>query len=434
MSNVLIKAEGISKLYRLGSLDANTVKEEIRFWLNKKRLMDSNNDEHISRKHIWALRNIDFELEKGEVMGLIGRNGAGKSTLLKIISRIVLPTSGRIRGRGRSSSLLEVGTGFHRELTGRENIFLNGHILGMKKKEIEKKFDEIVDFSGVGQFLDTPVKRYSSGMYVRLAFAVAAHLDPEILILDEVLAVGDAAFQKKCIDKMREISSQNGKTILFVSHNMQSLRNLCQRVMVLEHGEIADIGKPETVIPSYLKNTPQQKLRQEFVDSKSAPGNSSIRIKKIALNPEYIGDSKCVDTRTPLHIYTEFWYQGLESDQLRLCIRLFNEANDCVFEIHSSSAHYKNGLINASCTIPGDFLNDGSYFISIFFLKNRILPIFQYESCLSFNVEDYRPDEDWHGKRMGAVRPDFPLRVQEISHIQTRQSALSANGKLIEYP
>ena len=251
MSSVVIKAENISKYYRLGVLGSTTVKEDISHWWNRKSRLERIQDPdgfQPANGHIWALRNISFEAESGEVLGFIGRNGAGKSTLLKIISRITLPSAGRILGKGRTASLLEVGTGFHQELTGRENIYLNGNILGMKKKEIEKKFDEIVDYSGVEQFLETPVKRYSSGMYVRLAFAVAAHLDPEILIVDEVLAAGDAEFQRKCIGKMKELSSQQGKTILFVSHNMKSLRTLCDRVIELDRGEIVNIGVPEEVI------------------------------------------------------------------------------------------------------------------------------------------------------------------------------------------
>jgi lipopolysaccharide transport system ATP-binding protein len=256
MSSVMIKVDNVSKYYRLGALGSTTVKEDISHWWSRKsRLERIQNPDGFqpANGYIWALRNISFEAERGEVLGFIGRNGAGKSTLLKIISRITLPSEGRILGKGRTASLLEVGTGFHQELTGRENIYLNGNILGMKKKEIEKKFDEIVEYSGVEKFLETPVKRYSSGMYVRLAFAVAAHLDPEILIVDEVLAAGDADFQRKCIGKMKELSSQQGKTILFVSHNMQSLRTLCDRVIELDRGEIVNIGVPEVVIEEYGK-------------------------------------------------------------------------------------------------------------------------------------------------------------------------------------
>ncbi|RYG26969.1 MAG: ABC transporter ATP-binding protein, partial [Chitinophagaceae bacterium] len=225
MSNIAINIQGISKYYRLGKTGSGRFREDFRNWVSRSRIP---NDESFNQG-IWALKNIDLQIAEGEVMGFVGNNGAGKSTLLKIISRITAPTKGSVIGRGRIASLLEVGTGFHGELTGRENIFLNGNILGMKKKEIESRFEEIVDFSGVEKFIDTPVKRYSSGMYTRLAFAVAAHLEPEILIVDEVLAVGDAAFQRKCMGKMKEAAQQKGKTVLFVSHNMQALQNLCNR-------------------------------------------------------------------------------------------------------------------------------------------------------------------------------------------------------------
>src|SRR5450631_1263931 len=232
MAKKLIEAENISKYYRLGVLGSRSLQEDLVNWwsgkLNKPVTADPE-----SRQHIWALRDISFDLFEGEVLGLIGKNGAGKSTLLKIISRITLPTAGRIFGNGRIASLLEVGTGFHSELTGRENIYLNGHIMGMKKKEIERKFDEIVEFSGVSRFLDTPVKGYSSGMYVRLAFAVAAHLDPEILIIDEVLAVGDAEFQMKCLGKMQDVASRDGRTVLLVSHNLAAIGELATRAVLL---------------------------------------------------------------------------------------------------------------------------------------------------------------------------------------------------------
>jgi len=419
MSNILIKAENISKYYRLGVLGSMTLKEDIKNWWNRKSFIENDPANFInnnSKDYIWALKNINFEVSHGEVLGFIGRNGAGKSTLLKIISRITLPTSGRILGKGRSASLLEVGTGFHGELTGRENIFLNGHILGMKRKEIEKKFDEIVDFSGVEQFLDTPVKRYSSGMYVRLAFAVAAHLDPEILIVDEVLAVGDAEFQRKCIGKMKEVSSQKGKTILFVSHNMQALRNLCHRAIVLNKGEIINMGDPETVIAGYLKSETTQYLQQEFSDKASAPGNEFIRIKKIELVPQYINDYDIIDIRTPLTMNFEFWYDMEEEDDLIVGVHLFDFNGDCIFDIASPNAKFKKGLIGGQCKIPGNFLNDGAYYMSIVFVKNITQRMYYFESCLSFDVEDYRENAGWYGKWLGYVRPDFPvvLRPKEI--------------------
>ncbi|HTQ28685.1 MAG TPA: ABC transporter ATP-binding protein [Puia sp.] len=415
MSNTIIRAENISKYYRLGTLGARSFKEDM------KRIWKADRSSHFpvdhdgSADHIWALKHIDFEVNEGEVLGFIGRNGAGKSTLLKIISRITLPTSGLIRGRGRIASLLEVGTGFHGELTGRENIYLNGHILGMKKKEIDEKFDEIVDFSGVSRFIDTPVKRYSSGMYVRLAFAVAAHLDPEILIVDEVLAVGDAEFQNKCIGKMKEVSYRQGRTILFVSHNMEAQRNLCQRVIALNKGTIVDIGKPETVIAGYLKNESTQYLQQAFNNAEEAPGNNTVRIRRVQLVPEYPDNSGVIDVRTALQIHFECWYYPTEDHELMVSLQFFTAAGDCVFETASEKKSFTRGLVSGECRIPGHFLNNGSYYISISFMKNFATRLFYYEACLSFDVEDYRENGDWYGRWNGQVRPAFPviLRSQE---------------------
>ncbi|PWT75429.1 MAG: ABC transporter ATP-binding protein [Bacteroidetes bacterium] len=419
MSNILIKAENISKFYRLGLLGSRTLKEDIKNWWQNKTMDENFMDPGFgsSKNFIWALKNINFEVSHGEVLGFLGRNGAGKSTLLKIISRITLPTKGRILGKGRTASLLEVGTGFHGELTGRENIFLNGHILGMKKKEIESKFDEIVDFSGVEQFLDTPVKRYSSGMYVRLAFAVAAHLDPEILIVDEVLAVGDAEFQRKCIGKMKEVSSQKGKTILFVSHNMQAVRNLCHRAIVLNKGEIVDMGNPEAVIANYLKSEKTQHLLHEFQDKNSAPGNEFIRIKKVELIPDYVNESEVIDIRTRLTIQFEFWYDVNEANaDLIVGVHLLNFNGDYIFDVASPRTVYEPGLIRGTCEIPGHFLNDGAYYISIVFVKNISQRLFYYESCLSFDVEDYRDNAGWYGKWVGVVRPNFPVLLQPVEN------------------
>ena len=241
MSTVAIKVENLSKLYRLGEVGTGTLSQDLNRWWAKMRgkedpflKLGTTNDRSgkVNSEYSWALKDISFEVNQGEVLGIIGKNGAGKSTLLKLLSRITSPTTGRVRAKGKVASLLEVGTGFHPELTGRENIYLNGAILGMTRHEIKSKFDNIVEFSGISRYIDTPVKRYSSGMYVRLAFAVAAHLEPEILIVDEVLAVGDAEFQKKCLGKMKEVST-NGRTILFVSHNMAAVRGLCNKGMLL---------------------------------------------------------------------------------------------------------------------------------------------------------------------------------------------------------
>jgi len=368
--------------------------------------------------HIWALRDISFTIGEGEVVGFIGKNGAGKSTLLKIISRITRPTEGRIRGRGRIASLLEVGTGFHAELTGRENIFLNGHILGMTRQEIQSQFDEIVDFSGVETFLDTPVKRYSSGMYVRLAFAVAAHLMPEILIVDEVLAVGDAEFQQKCLRKMKDISGNKGRTVLFVSHNLQALSNLCQRVLILEKGRLADSGSPAAMIARYLREDCVQYLRQAYDDPSRAPGNEHIKIKRVELIPSYEGKEELIDVRTALRLELEFWYDppgstDLDSDRdLIVGIHLFTLGGECIFDVASPRTSLRKGLVGGSCLIPAHFLNDGSYYISIVFVSNTTRRLFYFESCLSFEVADHRENTAWYGKWMGYVRPDFKVQLE----------------------
>jgi lipopolysaccharide transport system ATP-binding protein len=262
MSDVVIKVEAVSKQYRLGKIGTGSLRHDLNRWWHTIRGKEDPylkigevNDRTIkgASEYVWALRDINFEVKRGEVLGIIGRNGAGKSTLLKILSRTTLPTTGQIKTRGRIASLLEVGTGFHPELTGRENIFLNGAILGMRKAEIQRKLDEIIDFSGVERYIDTPVKRYSSGMYVRLAFAVAAHLDSEILIVDEVLAVGDAEFQNKCLGKMGEVSKGEGRTVLFVSHNFSVIETLCPNSIWIEEGSIKNIGQSKTIKKIYLQ-------------------------------------------------------------------------------------------------------------------------------------------------------------------------------------
>mgnify|MGYP001572783341 CR=1 FL=1 len=263
MTNTVIKIENLSKQYRLGKVGTGTLSHDLNRWWARVRGkedpylkigMENKISENGSSEYVWALRDINFEVKQGEVFGIIGKNGAGKSTLLKILSRVTTPTTGEIKVKGRIASLLEVGTGFHPELTGRENIFLNGAILGMTKREIKSKFDEIVDFSGVEKFIDTPVKRYSSGMYVRLAFAVAAHLEPEILVVDEVLAVGDAEFQKKCLGKMKDVSKQ-GRTVLFVSHNMTAMKSLCTKGLLLKNGLAVKSGSMGDVIDYYMEES-----------------------------------------------------------------------------------------------------------------------------------------------------------------------------------
>jgi len=283
MPDTVISIENVSKSYRLGVIGSGTLREDVQSWWYRMRgLPDPNR--RVDQVHLaveghtlWALQNISLEIKQGEVWGIIGRNGAGKSTLLKILSRVTAPTSGRIRVKGRVASLLEVGTGFHPELTGRDNIFLNGAILGMTKAEVVKKFDEIVDFSEIEKFIDTPVKRYSSGMYVRLAFAVAAHLEPEILVVDEVLAVGDVAFQKKCLGKMSDVAGE-GRTVLFVSHNMGAVRSLCASAIVLTDGQITSRGEVSAQISHYLQDL-EMKASEPLLGRQDRSGDGSIRLE-----------------------------------------------------------------------------------------------------------------------------------------------------------
>ena len=287
MSEVVIDCENVSKLYRLGEVNFSSLKDDIsRMWASltgakdPALLMAEENDRSQKNQsdYVWALKDINFKVNHGEVLGLVGRNGAGKSTMLKILSKVTAPTTGSIKVKGRVASLLEVGTGFHPELSGKENMYLNGHILGMTKKEIDRKFDEIVDFAGVEKYLDTPVKRYSSGMYVRLAFAVAAHLEPEILIVDEVLAVGDADFQKKCLGKINDVSKKDGRTILFVSHNMASVQSICSHVIVMQNGTITfDKGPTIEGIQFYNQSVVNKVINSDFSSRRDRVGTGELR-------------------------------------------------------------------------------------------------------------------------------------------------------------
>jgi lipopolysaccharide transport system ATP-binding protein len=294
MSDTIIEVNNVSKQYRLGQVGTGTLSHDINRWWYKIRgrqdpylkIGEENDRTAMSdNQYVWALKDIDFKVKKGEVLGIIGRNGAGKSTLLKILSRTTTPTNGTIKLKGRVASLLEVGTGFHPELSGRDNIFLNGAILGMTKTEIRRKFDDIVDFAGVERYIDTPVKRYSSGMYVRLAFAVAAHLDQEILIVDEVLAVGDVEFQRKCLGKMKDVSDKEGRTVLFVSHNMQAVKQLCNNCIILRNGRLADIGDVTSTVNNYLSVDNVISLRRTWTEE-NAPGNGVVKLLDAYLHSE----------------------------------------------------------------------------------------------------------------------------------------------------
>jgi lipopolysaccharide transport system ATP-binding protein len=416
MSDIVIQAENISKKFQLGTIGTGSLRRDLQQWWESSVLkkQDPFLETAIGKKnapgHIWALKDIDFEIKQGETWGIIGRNGAGKSTFLKILSRIIKPTTGTIRGNGRVSSLLEVGTGFHPELTGRENIFISGHMLGMNKREIQQKFDEIVDFAGIGLFLDTPVKRYSSGMYVRLAFAVAAHLEPDILIVDEVLAVGDAEFQKKCLGKMNDASSDSGRTIIFVSHNLQAVSNLCSKAIWLDKGTLKASGDVKGVISNYLGTLQKKTWKQEF-SLNDAPGNEFIKVLSVELVP-HLTDTPVPDIRTPLTVKFRFFTCG--NIDISTDLLLFTLSGECIFDIPSASVVFEEGFVEGECLIPGNFLNDGSYYFTLHFSKDTSQELYSFNECLFFDIEDYRENTNWYDKWWGYVRPNFPLTLKPV--------------------
>ena len=415
MSDFAISVEGLGKVYQLSHQSARhlSFREALTAAalapLRRFRQLRGTDD---ALEDFWALRDVNFSVRTGDVMGIVGRNGAGKSTLLKILSRITEPSEGRAVMRGRIASLLEVGTGFHPELSGRENIYLNGSILGMKRREIAAKFDDIVAFAEVEKFLDTPVKRYSSGMYVKLAFAVAAHLEPDILIVDEVLAVGDADFQKKCLKKMRDVSQADGRTILFVSHSMQAIHNLCDRALWLDRGVMKEIGKTSFVVNKYISNVQKLNLKQSWDIPDKAPGNDFVRLKSVELIPDQLTPGEPFDIRTGFTVKFEFW-NYLQGASLNSGFVLFAYSGECIFDLLSPATLCEQGIIAGECRIPGNFLNDGSYYISINIVRDTSVPLYNFEECLSFELEDYRPDIKYYGKWWGAVRPQFPFRLSQ---------------------
>ncbi|MCB0795549.1 MAG: ABC transporter ATP-binding protein, partial [Flavobacteriales bacterium] len=363
-------------------------------------------DEQRVGEHFWALQGIDMEVEEGEIVGIIGRNGAGKSTLLKLLSRITVPTEGVIRMKGRSSSLLEVGTGFNPELTGRENVYLNGAIMGMSRAEIDTKLDDIIAFSGIRHHIDTPTKRYSSGMKVRLGFAVAAHLDPEILIIDEVLAVGDAEFQRKCLGKMKDVS-QSGRTILFVSHNMVSVRSLCSRVIWIHDGKVKEDGPTEDVVRNYLNNYIEKGESVQW-SGNDAPGTDAVRIREVALrkpDPEEL--LLCTDT---FHIEVAFDNLGIDDGDLRMNVHLINGADILVLAsaLVESAPDENIGALGPHrfrCEVPGDLLNSDDYRVVVNFVRKGKLH-FRCEDTISFQLHDpARKDGMSLGRKQGVVRP-----------------------------
>jgi lipopolysaccharide transport system ATP-binding protein len=370
-----------------------------------------------TKEEFWALRDIDFDVEEGEVVGIIGRNGAGKSTLLKILSRITEPTKGRVRLYGRVASLLEVGTGFHPELTGRENIFLNGAVLGMGRLEIKRKFDEIVAFASIEKFLDTPVKRYSSGMYVRLAFAVAAHLEPEILIVDEVLAVGDAQFQKKCLDKMDDAGS-SGRTVLFVSHNMQAVSRLCNRCIMLDHGKVLMDGPTHEVTNAYAGLGAKSASLREWTSLEEAPGDDVVKLRGVMIRDESGELCSQFDIRSPIRVELE--YDIFEGGHVSLPhFHVNNEGGDLLFVSVDLDPNWRGrkrppGRYRSVAWIPGNMLVEGSFSIAASYLTlDPQVARFHERDVATFRVTDPLTVND-------TARGDYPAHMPGLMRPELR--------------
>ena len=423
MKDTVIKVEKLSKKYRLGEKAYyKTAKEEIvKIFSSPFKKPKKLTSEKGSNEYIWALKDVSFEVKKGEVVGIIGKNGAGKTTLLKILSRITEPTEGYAEIHGRVGSLLEVGTGFHPELTGRENIYLNGAILGMKKKEIDKKFDEIVEFSGIEKFIDTPVKRYSSGMFVRLAFSVAAHLEPEILFVDEVLSVGDVAFQKKCLGKMDDVSKE-GRTVLFISHNMAAIQRLCGWCLLLDDGKVSDIGETTGIVGRYIASGISD--RAEFVQGPDP--SRGMRLRRMVLIAE---DGKCRSE----FAYTENFRIVTEYDVnwpvsgCQVCISVMRSDGVIAFGTSDYDTtpslfdHRQPGIYRAEVRIPSRWLNGGRYTITAY-LSSKNISYDRVETLAFTIIELDSPGSLFAvGWRQGVFQPMLSWHTQAINSASTER-------------
>jgi lipopolysaccharide transport system ATP-binding protein len=415
MSNLAIKVEELSKLYRLGEIGTGMLSHDLqRLWAKLRGKDDpflkvgSENDrsKNDGSQYAWALKDISFEVNAGDTVGIIGKNGAGKSTLLKLLSKVTSPTSGNIKIKGRIASLLEVGTGFHPELTGKENIYLNGAILGMTKKEITARLEEIVEFSGIAKYIDTPVKRYSSGMYVRLAFAVAAHLEPEILIVDEVLAVGDAEFQKKCLGKMKDVSS-HGRTVLFVSHNMGAIKSFCTRSVLLANGRLVQVGDTETIVNKYFKN----KMARSFVDlSGEDPANRHLSLLSIEILNDVDDGFFWINKELTIRVRG---INNFMTGPVNINIFFNSDEGANIFTTCSEPLRLESGEFEAICQIPANFLNDNCYYLDLMVVENgHDARIFIKDAMMLEGKEPPRA-EGWMGKFPGYIKPQLPWKINQ---------------------
>lgn len=421
MSDTVIHVENIGKQYRIGvpTVKYRTLRDSFDRWFRKPSEEERLQSE--AESTIWALKDVSFDVHQGQVLGIIGRNGAGKSTLLKILSRVTDPTTGYAEIRGRVGSLLEVGTGFHPELTGRENIFLNGAILGMKRSEIQAKFDEIVEFSEVEKFIDTPVKRYSSGMYLRLAFSVAAHLEPEILVVDEVLAVGDAEFQRKCLGKMDQVANQ-GRTILFVSHNMSAILRLTEETLVIDHGQMV-LRAPTVEAVDYYLSQGVSRDGERTWSAEEIPADAEpfrpIAVRVLSADGKI---SETVRSAEPFSIEVEYEVTrpivGLRvgvyllSTRGEFILTSFDTDHPAHFDRYSTR---KEGRYTSRCVIPAHFINEGRFVIGVNASTYRIKRYFQDEQALTFNVDGSgAPGNQWPEPRLGPVRPLLEWSIEDL--------------------
>ena len=426
MSDVAIAAMGLAKKYRIGTRRDPYGRLTESLW-NALTIPLRRNRGKERADDFWALRDVSFEVPRGSAVGIIGRNGAGKSTLLKILSRITEPTLGRAELYGRVGSLLEVGTGFHQELSGRENVLLSGAILGMKRAEILRKFDEIVAFADIGQFIDTPVKRYSSGMKVRLGFAIAAFLEPEILFIDEVLAVGDAEFQKKCLGKMSEIG-KGGRTVMFVSHSMPAILRLCDRAILLDHGRVVVDGSTHDVVRRYLESGLGRAGSREWSDPTKAPGDDVARLKSVRVIPADGGSTEEIDIRRAIDIEVEYWAGDPGDLRPSVNLHFYNDEGVCLFVNNDWNdrqwwaSSRRRGVVRAVCHIPGNFLAEGQVIVSaVVSTYNPTVVHAQELDVLAFNVIDRSEGDGTRGvfanEWPGVVRPMLEWHVEQVADV-----------------
>ena len=422
-----IEFDHVGKQYRLGLVSTRTLSHDLNRWWQTAVLKKEDpylkigevNDRSSfgSSEYVWALRDIDFKVEQGDVVGIIGKNGAGKSTLLKLLSKVTGPTVGEIRARGRIGSLLEVGTGFHPEMTGRENIFMNGAIMGMTKNDVSNKLDEIIAFSGCERYIDTPVKRYSSGMKVRLGFAVAAHLEPEILVVDEVLAVGDAEFQKKAIGKMQEVSRGEGRTVLFVSHNMTSIRSLCNTGVFLENGMVREQGEINTIVSHYLSGD-NDLLNHKLFDKDKDLTGKGFELLEMGVSKRGGSYEDVISVKDELEIIIRYRVEQ-PMKQLHLTMHMKNDQGNKIFSFSGAGRCYDYyhdaGEYVQTCIIPANFLNWGNYALDLFVVEDRAHPILRGMDVLSFTLSNKAHAlGTFMGKEPGDITPKFAFTEEKV--------------------